>query len=74
MAVRMAFDNLVRWQKFATPLAINSLKNWGAHEGCATPYNYELAGSRFIFGPSEYRSFSVQIPTDLSLSIGTVDL
>jgi hypothetical protein len=71
--LRTAVENLARWQKFGTPLAINSLKSWGAHEGCMTPYNYELAGDRFIFGPSEYRSYSVQIPADLSLSIGSVD-
>jgi hypothetical protein len=73
-AVRNAVDNLTRLQKFATPLAVNSLKNWGAHEGCATPYNYELTGSRFNFGASEYRSYSVQIPSDLLLPIGSVEL
>jgi hypothetical protein len=31
-AVRRAADNLTRWQKFATPLAINSLRNWGARD------------------------------------------
>ena len=72
--VRTAVGNLTRWRKFATPLAINSLKNWGAHEGCATPYNYQLSGDRFNFGPSEYRSYSVQIPPDLSLLIGSVEL
>ena len=72
-AVGTVVDNLKRWQKFTTPIAINSLKNWGAHEGCAMPYIYELTGDRFNFGPSEYRTYSVQIPPDLSLSIGSVD-
>ena len=73
-AVQTASKNLTRWQKFVTPLAINSLKNWGAHEGCRTPYTYELSGDRFAFGPSKYRSYSVQIPPDLSLSIRSFEL
>jgi hypothetical protein len=71
--VRRASDTLTNWQKFATPLAVNSLKNWGAHEGCPTPCNYELVGNRFNFGRSEYQSYSVLIPDDLSISIGSVD-
>jgi hypothetical protein len=71
-AVRRAVDNLTRWQRFATPLAINSLRSWGAHEGCRIPFNYGLAGNRFSFGPSEYRSYSVPVPPDLALSIGSL--
>ena len=69
-ATRRAIDNLTRWQKFVTPLAINSLRGWGRREGCRTPYNYELAESRFRFGPNEYDLYSVAIPPDLYLSIG----
>ena len=73
-SVRAAIDNLKRWQKFATPLAINSLRSWGAHEGCRTPYNYDLTGDRISFGPSEYRTYSVQLPADLFRSIGRVEV
>jgi hypothetical protein len=69
-AVRRAVDNLTRWQKFAKPLAINSLRSWGAREGCRTPYHYELAGNRFGFGPNEYNLYSVSIPHDLDQLIG----
>lgn len=73
-AIRAAAENLTRWQKFATPLAINSLRRWGEHPGCAVPYNYEISGKRLVFGASEYRSFSVVIPDDLALPIDRIEL
>ncbi len=73
-AIKAAAENLTRWQKFATPLAINSLRRWGEHPGCAVPYNYHISGTRLNFGASEYQSFSVQMPDDLTLSIGPVEL
>ncbi len=41
-AIKAAAENLTRWQIFATPLAINSLRRWGEHPGCAVPYNYQI--------------------------------
>lgn len=73
-AIKAAVENLARWQKFATPLAINSPRRWGAHPGCAVPYNYQISAGRLSFGQSEYQSFSVPIPDDLTLAIGAVEI
>ena len=73
-AIRTAVKNLARWQRFATPLAINSLKNWGMHEGCRTRCYYSFSEDRLNFGPNEDRPYSVQISSDLFLKIGNPDL
>jgi len=60
-------------RRFAQPVTINTLRNWGTHEGCPLPRIYSHGGDRINIGRSEYSSVVVSIPPNLRSRIGAIE-
>ena len=60
-------------RRFIEPVAINTLRSWGAHEGCPIPYIYSHNGTSITFGPSDYQSVGVPLSAELQTHIGQIE-
>jgi len=58
---------------FVERVAINTLRHWGAHEGCPIPVIYSHNGDRITIGQSEYSNVAIAVPRDIHNDIGTID-
>ena len=60
-------------RRFVERVSINTLRNWGLHEGCPIARYYSHEGSRFLFGRSDYECLSVEFPSGITGRIGQID-
>ena len=60
-------------RRFVEPVAINTLRSWGLHEGCPIPRYYSQDGQRFSFGRSDYNALTVEFPAGIRARIGKID-
>jgi len=60
-------------RRFTDRVAINTLRRWGAHDGCPIPYYYGHDGQQITFGKSEYQNVAVSLPEGLRNHIGQID-
>jgi hypothetical protein len=75
-SVKKAKENIAEieeLQKFIEPVAINTLRAWGAHVGCAIPYNYAHNGGNITFGRSDYEMVGVTLPRGIRDRIGKIE-
>jgi hypothetical protein len=66
-------EELEDLRQFAKRVAINTLRHWGAHEGCPIPVVYSHNGDRIAVGHSAYSNVAIDVPKGMDSDIGTID-
>lgn len=62
-----------RVQRFVEKVSINTLRGWGADQGCPIPYNYAHHGTYISFGRSDAERVNVRLPKNILNHVGEVD-
>jgi hypothetical protein len=60
-------------RRFSERVTVNTLRAWGAHEGCPVPYNYSHDGSHIRFGRNDYEMVGLPIFEEMNGGVGTVE-
>lgn len=60
-------------QRFVERVSINTLRNWGAHEGCPIPYNYARRDTYLSIGRSDAQMVGVPFPKNILNHVGEID-
>ena len=70
---KQTIDEAEDLRGFVEPVAINTLRHWGEHDGCPIPLIYSHNGDRIAIGQSDYSNITVKIPKDIHNDIGRID-
>lgn len=58
---------------FIEPVAINTLRNWGRHEGCPITFYCSHEGDRIAFGKQQHQAVFIELSTNLRDRIGEIE-
>jgi hypothetical protein len=73
--VKNAKDKIARIEVlrgFTKRVEINTLRNWGTHEGCPLTLYCSHDGESIAFGRREHNTVNIQLPQNINLDIGEI--